>query len=122
DILDAAATVDSRRERAAENKIGDRKLDAIKFVNSRETTTPAELAEHLGISNQIAGTRLGELFKAEVIAKPCHGIYAPLPRENRETRETAGHGTDSPPADSRLSRDSRPNVTQLFATTEGNHS
>ncbi|CAJ1505692.1 AAA family ATPase [[Mycobacterium] burgundiense] len=119
DILDAAATIETRRERAAENKFGDRKLEAVKFVNGRETTTPAELAEHLGVSNQIAGTRLSELYNAEVIAKPKHGVYAPLPRESRETREIAGHGTTAPPADSRLSRDSRPNVTPLFTTRNG---
>ena len=73
DILDAAATVDTRRERAAESKLGDRKLDAIKFVNSRNSTTPAELAEHLDIDNKIAGTRLRELFEAGHIARPRHG-------------------------------------------------
>lgn len=116
DIMDAAATVDTRRERAAENKIGDRKLDAIKFVNSRESTTPAELAAHLDIDNKIAGTRLGELFKGGHIAKPAQGRYAPLPRESRESREKAGQGNAAPPADSRDSRDSPPNVTPLFPT------
>ncbi|UHJ55718.1 helicase RepA family protein [Mycolicibacterium fortuitum] len=119
DIVDAAATVDTRRERAAENKLGDRKLDAIKFVNSRDSTTPAELAAHLGIDNKIAGTRLGELFKDGHIAKPAQGRYAPLPRESRESRETAGQGNAVPPADSPDSRNSRPNVTPLFPTEEG---
>ncbi|BBZ04891.1 hypothetical protein MCHIJ_43280 [Mycolicibacterium chitae] len=118
DILDAAATIDTRRERAAENKLGDRKLEAVKFVNSRESTTPAELAAHLGIDNRIAGTRLGELFKDGHIAKPAQGRYAPLPRESRESRETAGQGNVTPSAVSRDSRDSRPNVTPLFATNQ----
>lgn len=119
DILDAAATVNTRRERAAENKLGDRKLDAIKFVNSRDSTTPAELAEHLGIDNKIAGTRLGELFKDGHIAKPAQGRYAPLPRETGETSETAGQANNSRPADSRDSRASRPNVTPLFDHQKG---
>lgn len=111
DIVDAAATVDTRRERAAEGKLGDVKLDAIKFVNGRESTTPAELAEHLGIDNKVAGTRLGELFKTGYIAKPSQGHYAPLPRETRESSETAGHANGLPPADSRDSRDSLATVT-----------
>lgn len=116
DILDAAATIDSRKERATENRLGDRKLDAIKFINSRSSTTPAELAQHLGIDNKIAGTRLRELFEAGHIARPRHGTYAPLPRESRESRETAGEGNGHPPANSRDSRDSRATVTPLFTT------
>ncbi|MGD9514276.1 AAA family ATPase [Mycolicibacterium sp.] len=115
DILDAAATVDTRREQFAENKLGDRKLDAIKFVNGRQTTTPAELAAHLGISDQIAGTRLAELYNADIIAKPKRGVYAP--RESRESRETAGEGNSRSSANSRDSRDSRATVTPLFTTT-----
>ncbi|GAT02060.1 AAA family ATPase [Mycolicibacterium fortuitum] len=111
DIVDAAATVDTRRERAAEGKLGDVKLDAIRFVNGRESTTPAELAEHLGIDNKVAGTRLGELFKTGYIAKPSQGHYAPLPRETRESSETAGQVKEPPPADSRVSRNSQATVT-----------
>lgn len=119
DILDAAATVDARRDQAAENKFGDRKIAALQFVNGRSATTPAELAKHLGISNQIAGTRLGELLDAGLIAKPSRGTYAPLARETTESRETPGQGTAASPADSQDSRDSQPNVTPLFRT-EGN--
>lgn len=112
DITDAAATVDTRRDRAAESKLGDRKIETIKFVNSRPTTTPAELAAHLGVSDQIAGTRLSELYHDQLIDKPKRGVYTP--RESRESRETAGQGNAVPPADSRDSRDSRPNVKPLF--------
>ncbi|QZT54612.1 AAA family ATPase [Mycolicibacterium austroafricanum] len=116
DITDAAATVDTRRERSAENRLGDRKLDTIKFVNSRETTTPSDLAAHLGISDQIAGTRLAELYNADIIAKPKRGVYAP--RESRESRESPGEGNNHPPANSRDSRDSRATVTPLFTNTQ----
>lgn len=107
DILDAAATVDSRRERASENKLGDRAGEALRFVNGRDSTTPAELAKHLGIDNKMAGTVLSKLHAADRIGKPCHGLYAPVGGESGESGETAGHRTAGRPGDSPLSPDSR---------------
>lgn len=52
DLLDAAATVTTRAEEAQQSRLGSQSLDAMKFVNSRQTTTPAELAEHLGIDRK----------------------------------------------------------------------
>ena len=48
DILDAAATVATRAEETQQSRLGSQSLDAMKYVNSRSTTTPAELAAHLG--------------------------------------------------------------------------
>lgn len=110
DITDAAATVNTRREQAVENKLGTTNLDALKFVNSREATTPAELADHLGISNQVAGNALKRLHDGGYIDKPARGTYAPTADESDESDESPGQGNMPPPADSSLSSDSSPNV------------
>lgn len=90
DIIDAAATVDTRRTEAANAKaLGDRSLDALKYVNSRTSTSPADLAEHLGIDNKIAGNLLGKLLDRDAIAKASRGQYQPLtaPRTVGESGE-----------------------------------
>lgn len=92
DIMAAAATVNTRREQAAQNRMGDRSFDALKFVNSRVTTKPAELAEFLGIDNKIAGNVLAKLFDREEITKTSWGTYAPLGGETGETDETPVQG------------------------------
>lgn len=117
DITDAAATVDTRREQAAEIKLGTRSLDVVKFVNARSETTPADLAAHLGIDNKTAGDQLGRLVEQGYITKVRRGTYAPLGAESAETAETAGQRENLLPANSALSTDSAPNVTPLFTTT-----
>jgi hypothetical protein len=115
DILAAAATVNTRREQSAESKLGAQSLDIMKFVNSRESTTPAELGAHLGIDNKVAGTLLGRLHDAGYIAKPSRGTYAPVPVESVESVENPGQGVDRSPGNSSLSTDSTPdNVRPLF--------
>lgn len=114
DILDAAATVDTRRERAAESKLGPRSLDALAFVNGRTQTTPADLAEHLDITGKAAGDLLRELFERSYIGKPLRGIYAQLSPESPESPETTGQPDSHPPGDSGDSGLSAPNVTPLF--------
>ncbi|WP_276761620.1 AAA family ATPase [Mycolicibacter arupensis] len=100
DILDAAATVTTRTERE-QNRLGDRSLDAMKFVNSRETTTPAALAEHLKIDGKVAGNMLARLTEGGYIAKSRRGTYAPTGGgESGETGESAGQAL---PANSPLS-------------------
>ena len=115
DILDAAATVNTRREQAVETRLGTQSLDIMKSVNSRESTTPAELADHLGIDNKVAGTLLGRLHDAGYIAKPSRGTYAPVCVESVESVENTGQGIDRSPGNSSLSTDSTPdNVRPLF--------
>ncbi|MGJ6124916.1 AAA family ATPase [Mycolicibacterium sp. Y3] len=92
DIAAAAATITTRREQAAQNRMGDRSFDALKFVNSRVTTKPAELAEHLGIDNKIAGNLLAKLFDREQITKTSWGTYAPISGETGESNETPARG------------------------------
>lgn len=87
DILDAAATVTSRSERD-QNRLGDRSLDAMRFVNSREATTPADLAEHLKIDGRVAGNLLARLTDGGYITKPRRGTYGP--GESGETGESPG--------------------------------
>jgi RecA-family ATPase len=83
DIDDAAATVETRREKAEQEKAtrnqGDRSAEALAFVASRETTTPAELAQHLEISSNAASVALGRLLERDLIAKTTRGKYTPKP-------------------------------------------
>jgi len=103
DILDAAATVTTRAERQ-QNRLGDRSHDAVKFVNSRPTTTPKDLAEHLGIDNRIAGNLLGKLRDGGYIEQTARGIYTALPSgETGETGENPGQSQDALPGISPLS-------------------
>jgi hypothetical protein len=107
--------VNTRREQAAETRLGTQSLDIMKFVNSRESTTPAELGAHLGIDNKVGGTLLGRLHDAGYIAKPSRGTYAPV---CVESVENPGQGVDHSPGNSSLSTDSTPdNVRPLFIDT-----
>ncbi|MDA0252451.1 MAG: AAA family ATPase [Actinomycetota bacterium] len=60
-----------------DDRLPDRDRTAIAFVNSRATTTPKDLAEHLGTKDNIAGNILARLAKAERIGKKERGIYTP---------------------------------------------
>lgn len=75
DLLDASATIATRAEAAKQTRLGDKSLDAMQFVNSRDTTTPAELAAHLGMDNRVAGNLLARLADAEYITKRSRGTY-----------------------------------------------
>ncbi|MGP4058979.1 AAA family ATPase [Mycobacterium sp. 4D054] len=92
DILDAAATVATRAERDQQSRLGSRSMDTLQFVNSRSTTTPAELAEHLGIDNNSAGKVLHRLTDDQYISKVSRGTYAPV--ESVGTVESADQGAD----------------------------
>ncbi|MBU9764744.1 AAA family ATPase [Mycobacterium sp. TNTM28] len=100
DILDAAATVNSRREQAGKARLGDRSADALAFVNGRSQTTPSDLAEHLDITGKAAGDLLRELFDRDYIAKRVRGTYEPKTPEIAESPETTGQPDDRPPANS----------------------
>lgn len=91
DLLDASATISTRAEAAKQSRLGNRSLDAMRFVNSRETTTPAELADHLGIDNRVAGNLLASLTDGGYIAKLSRGTYARMGSgETGESSESAG--------------------------------
>jgi RecA-family ATPase len=108
DILDAAATVTARADRAEENKLGSTSLDALKFVLSRAQTSPKELAEHLKVDNKRAGTILGRLADTGHIARTGRGTYSKNGEESEESEETACSGTLPLPALSSLSPVSSP--------------
>lgn len=101
DILDAAATVETRAEHQNQNRLGNRSMDAMKFVNSRASTTPKDLADHLGIDSKIAGNTLGKLCDGGYIQKSGRGTYTACISggESGESSEIAGQGTKtiSPP-------------------------
>lgn len=117
DLMDAAATVIRRRD---SEHLGDRSVDALVFVNGRPFGTRAgDLAQHLGISSNDAGTYLRRLHEAGRVGKRTRGIYTPLSyvSEVSESTEPAGPGdaaadlvsdtsdtvseTEHPPADAR---------------------
>lgn len=120
DILDAAATVNTRRERASENKLGTRSLDAMKFVNGRETTTPAELASHLGTDNRQAAVLLGRLHEDGHIDKQSRGVYVRVVSDVSVV--TPGQSANPSPGNTPLTTDSTDfpptNVTPLFGEGE----
>lgn len=88
DILDAAATVTTRAERDQKSRLGDRSLDAMKFLNERAVTTPADLAAHLHIEPKIAGNLLAKLERGGYVSKQSRGRYAS--HESGETGESTG--------------------------------
>jgi RecA-family ATPase len=113
DITDAAATVDTRRDQTAEAKLGTKSLDAMKFVNAREKTSPAELAEHLSIDGQEAGRQLKRLYDGGYIDKDGRGTYVPLGGKTGKSGKTADQ---HPSGNLPLSPDLPPpnNVRRLF--------
>lgn len=73
------------------SNLSDRNQKAIAFVNGRTTTTPAELAKHLGIKDVLAGNVLARLEKKQHITKQGRGTYAPnTGGESGESGESAG--------------------------------
>ena len=107
DILDAAATVAARAEAEQQSRLGTQSLDAMKYVNSRSATTPAELAAHLRIDGRVAGNLLARLADNGYIEKPSRGTYIPISGdESSESDETPDQGQMPLPADSSLSSDS----------------
>lgn len=104
DIGAASKALDTRREQAAtESKLGSQSLDAMQFVNSRESTSPADLAKHLGIDNKVAGNLLARLNDGGYIDKPHRGTYAPIADESDESDENTGQDDESSPGNSSLS-------------------
>ena len=106
DTVQAAAQKMEQRNDAQSN-LSDKSLDAVKFVNSRESITPKDLAAHLNIDNKIAGNLLGRLASSEHIRKNHRGTYVSIGSETSESDETADDGLtgnsspspDSPPLD-----------------------
>lgn len=82
-LANAAAAV---AERKTTENLGDTSSEVVKFVNSRQATTAAELASHLGIDAKTAGTRLSQAHKSGRINKTGRGVYTPF--ESFETFET----------------------------------
>jgi hypothetical protein len=94
DISDAATTVTIRAEATQQSRLGTQSLEAMKLVNSRSTTTPAELAAHLQIDSRVAGNLLARLADAAYIAKPSRGTYTRIGSdENDESDENDGQVT-----------------------------
>jgi hypothetical protein len=76
DLADAAAAIDRRKAAA---RLADRSVDALAFVADRPSgTRPADLAEHLGIDQNQAGTYLRRLTESGRIRKQGRGLYVPM--------------------------------------------
>lgn len=104
--LDAAA--EAARQRAAEahekktSRLGERKLQALAFVQSRPRTEtkPSDLASYLNISSKLASNALADLASTGLIAKTGHGMYSVL-QSGGETGESGGiAGQAAKPAES----------------------
>jgi len=88
DGADLTAAAEAVKTRKNTESLGDRSAEAAAFVASRPLgTRPADLAEHLGIDNKLAGNYLLRLYEAGRIDKRTRGIYAPV-REVVKVRET----------------------------------
>lgn len=72
DLMDAAATVDKRRESQG---LGDRTMDILQHVMTHGPTTPGDIAKAFGMSNKDASKYLSRLYESERIAKTGRGIY-----------------------------------------------
>ena len=76
---DLAAAAEAVKTRKNTEKLGDRSAEAAAFVVSRPLgTRPADLATHLEISGNDAGTYLRRLHESGRIGKRTRGIYTPL--------------------------------------------
>jgi len=79
DGRDLAAAAEAVTERKNTENLGDKSAKAAVFVGSRPMGTRAkDLAGHLGINDNDAGTYLRRLHEAGRIGKRTRGIYAPL--------------------------------------------
>lgn len=76
DLVDAAATVDRRRE---SKSLGDRSIDVLAHVATNGPTTPRDIADALGIDNKTASVYLTRLYDNGRIAKTKRGTYDRLP-------------------------------------------
>jgi hypothetical protein len=75
-LAEAAANAQNRRD---SKNLGDRALEALAFVNEHPAGVVADdLADHLGISSNDAGTYLRRLHSKGRIDKPARGIYTAL--------------------------------------------
>ena len=80
DLVSAAQTAEARRDEERQQRRSDRSLEALKFVNGRDSTHAAELAHQLHVSAKIAGNLLARLYDGNLIDRPVRGLYAPLQR------------------------------------------
>ncbi len=90
-LREAASTAAKRRDAG---DLGDRSLDAMEFVNSRPLTRPADLAEHLGIDDNLAGQYLRRLYESGRAGKRARGLYTPLIEVN-EVNESGAENITS---------------------------
>jgi hypothetical protein len=81
DVMDAAATIETRREQEQQERRSDRSLEALKYVNEHgEAITTLQLAQHLSsvgakVSTKVAGNLLARLHAAGLIEHPVRGLY-----------------------------------------------
>jgi hypothetical protein len=75
DLDDAADTADTRREK---ERLGDRALEVLAFVNERVETRAADLKERLGIEQDQARVYLNRLAESGRIRKLGRGVYGPV--------------------------------------------
>jgi RecA-family ATPase len=72
DLVDAAATVEKRREAG---NLGDRSMDILAHVMVNGPTTPRDIAERFDMDNKDASKYLSRLYETGRIAKAKRGTY-----------------------------------------------
>lgn len=78
--LREAASAAAKRRDAGD--LGEQSLDAMAFVNGRPVTRAADLAEQIGIDENLAGQYLRRLYESGRIGKRARGLYTPLNEVN----------------------------------------
>lgn len=93
----AAAATEAQNRRETKN-LGDRALEALAFVNAHPAgVSPEDVAGHLNISSNDAGTYLRRLRQKGCIDKPTRGIYTPV--SVSEVSEVSYSQVDGPPSE-----------------------
>jgi hypothetical protein len=96
DLSQASAAARTRRET---KNLGDRSQDALAFVNQHPAGVgPGDLAKHLGISSNDAGTYLRRLYEAGRINRPTRGLYTSVSFLSEVSETDAGESSISPKA------------------------
>ncbi|WP_245925997.1 AAA family ATPase [Nocardia nova] len=90
DLLDAAATVDKRRNQQQTDRLGDRSNEYLDFVGKRPAgTRPADLAKEFKCTPNEASTYLQRLYNKGLIDKRGRGVYMPMRVSEVSDRGTA---------------------------------
>lgn len=75
---DLSTAADRALIKHEQDQLGDRALEVLRVVNGRVHTTPADVADELGVSTNQASVYLQRLASAGRIGKKSRGVYVPV--------------------------------------------